>query len=446
MKKTLLYLVLLSSLPSHAQTNYNKWSIGFGLGVHDAQTPSSIGTKLYQFQHFGILGRYMMNNRVGLQFDVGYDLFDGVNSGKRNINYFRTSFEAVVNASDLLRFSTFSKRIGLLIHGGAGISNMWLNKDYQIGSDNTLFKKSDDMVNFIFGATPQIKISEHFSINADLSFIFHHNQTFQFDMQHLSHHGAIDGYFLNASLGATFYFGKARSHADWTPTIYGADMSAYDKKVKELEDKMNDDDNDGVPNYNDLETGTPEGSLVNSKGQAVIDTDQDGIPDVFDACPTEKGPFSTNGCKDIDNDGVPDIKDNCPDKVGSLSNNGCPEEKVAPVNAAPINGQINDVLFDYDRYDLTNEAKSILDGVAEYMAMNPNAKLRINGHTDNSGGEMKNKTLSINRAEAVSIYLQAKGVTKSRITTKGYGKTMPKVINDTPEGKMMNRRVELKVN
>jgi OOP family OmpA-OmpF porin len=443
MRKTLILLAVATSLSSFAQTDVNKWSLGLSLGVHDGQAPTAVQTKLYQFQHLGLNGRYMVNNRFGIQLDFGYDLFDGVNSGTRNVNYFRTTLQGVVNAGDLLRFSTFSKRFGLLIHGGAGISSMWLNKDYQIGTDNTLFKKSDDMVNFIFGATPQLKVTERFSLNADLSFIFHHNQTYQFDMQHLSQHGAIDGYFLNASLGATFYFGKAASHADWTPTIYGADMTAYDKKVKALEDKLKDDDSDGVPNYSDIETATPEGSLVNSKGQALVDSDMDGIADAYDACPTEKGLFSTNGCKDSDNDGVADTKDNCPDKAGSMANNGCPEEKTTKTI---INGQINDVTFEYDRYDLTNEAKSILDGVAEFMAMNPSTKLTINGHTDNSGGEINNKTLSMNRAEAAATYLQAKGVARTRITTKGFGKSMPKATNDTPEGKQMNRRVELKVN
>ena len=443
MRKTLILLAIAASLSSFAQTDFSKWSMGLSLGVHDGQTPSAVQTKLYQFQHVGLNGRYMMNNRFGIQLDFGYDLFDGVNSGTRNVNYFRTSLQGIVNAGDLLRFSTFSKRFGLLIHGGAGISNMWLNKDYQVGTDNTLFKKSDDMVNFIFGATPQFKVTERFSLNADLSFIFHHNQTYQFDMQNVSQHGAIDGYFINASLGATFYFGKAASHADWTPTIYGADMTAYDKKVNELEDKLKDDDNDGVPNYSDIETATPEGSLVNSKGQALVDSDMDGIADAYDACPTEKGPFSTNGCKDSDNDGVADVKDNCPDKAGAMANKCCPEEKTTKTL---INDQINDVTFEYDRYDLTNEAKSILDGVAEFMAMNTSVKLTINGHTDNSGGEMNNKTLSMNRAEAAATYLQAKGVAKSRLTTKGYGKSMPKATNDTPEGKQLNRRVELKIN
>lgn len=446
MKKTLILLAIATSISSFAQTEMNRWSVGMNIGIHDGQSPTNLVTHAYQLHHFGLQGRYMFNNRVGLMMDLGYDLFDADFSGKRNVNYFRTSFQGVVNAGDILKFNTFTKRIGLLVHAGFGLSDMWTKKEFSPNQDAPFFKRSDEMVNFIFGATPQLKVTERFSLNADLSFIFHHAQTYKFDMLSLSNHTVFDGYFLNASLGGTFYLGKAASHADWIPTIYGGDMSAYEKKVKELEDKLKDDDKDGIPNYNDLEATTPEGSLVNSKGQAVVDTDMDGIADAFDACPSEKGPFSTNGCKDSDNDGVADSKDNCPDKAGSMANNGCPEEKVAPTNAAPINGQINDVLFDYDRYDLTNEAKQLLDGVAEYMAMNPSMKLKINGHTDNSGGEMNNKTLSLNRAETVAAYLQAKGVAKSRMTTKGYGKTMPKATNDTPEGKMMNRRVEFKLN
>ena len=107
MRKTLILLAIAASLSSFAQTAVNKWSLGLSLGVHDGQTPSAVQTKLYQFQHVGLNGRYMMNNRFGIQLDFGYDLFDGVNSGTRNVNYFRTSLQGVVNAGDLLRFSTF---------------------------------------------------------------------------------------------------------------------------------------------------------------------------------------------------------------------------------------------------------------------------------------------------------------------------------------------------
>ena len=98
MKKILILLAITASISSSAQTDFNKWSFGLSLGVHDAQAPTSIGSKLYQFQHVGLNTRYMLSNRVGIMLDFGYDLFDGVNSGTRNVNYFRTSLQGVVNA------------------------------------------------------------------------------------------------------------------------------------------------------------------------------------------------------------------------------------------------------------------------------------------------------------------------------------------------------------
>ena len=73
----------------------------------------------------------------------------------------------------------------------------------------------------------------------------------------------------------------------------------------------------------------PKAYLQHSAGFAVRfgmkDTDKDGIPDEEDACPTEPGPASTNGCPDKDGDGVPDKVDRCPDQPGPASLNGCPD-------------------------------------------------------------------------------------------------------------------------
>src|SRR5690606_31614306 len=82
-------------------------------------------------------------------------------------------------------------------------------------------KGNDDMLNFTFGARPQFKINERWALTADLSFIFHANQTYGFGMQKKSKHGSIDGYFNTLSIGATYYIGKNKTHADWTPTVYG---------------------------------------------------------------------------------------------------------------------------------------------------------------------------------------------------------------------------------
>jgi OmpA-OmpF porin, OOP family len=78
------------------------------------------------------------------------------------------------------------------------------------------------MINFRFGATPQFKLNEQLSLNADLSFTFHARQTYEWTMQTRNwHKHGINGYMLNISVGASYYFGSKAKHADWTPTVYG---------------------------------------------------------------------------------------------------------------------------------------------------------------------------------------------------------------------------------
>ena len=79
------------------------------------------------------------------------------------------------------------------------------------------------------------------------------------------------------------------------------------------------------------------------------------------------------------------------------------------------------------------------------MSENPTYKLDMNGHTDNSGDDAKNMTLSKKRAIAVKAYLIKKGVSTSRLNAYGYGETKPKATNDTSAGRAENRRVEFVV-
>ena len=71
--------------------------------------------------------------------------------------------------------------------------------------------------------------------------------------------------------------------------------------------------------------------------------------------------------------------------------------------------------------------------------------MEIIGHTDNRGAQQKNKILSQNRAEAVKQYLIQKGVGTSRLIAIGKGDTEPRASNNTKEGMLMNRRVEIKL-
>jgi len=74
----------------------------------------------------------------------------------------------------------------------------------------------------------------------------------------------------------------------------------------------------------------------------------------------------------------------------------------------------------------------------------PEISVEISGHTDDVGSNSSNQKLSQRRADAVKGWLVAKGISGDRITAVGYGEEKPRVANDTPENKRLNRRIEFK--
>ncbi|EIT70018.1 MULTISPECIES: OmpA family protein [Hydrocarboniphaga] len=103
------------------------------------------------------------------------------------------------------------------------------------------------------------------------------------------------------------------------------------------------------------------------------------------------------------------------------------------------------VTFEFDKARLTPNAKVILDGVAGALEKRPDIKVEIGGHTDSKGSDAYNLSLSDKRSKSVKDYLVSKGVAAGRMTTRGYGESMPVADNNTDEGRELNRRVELKV-
>ncbi len=103
------------------------------------------------------------------------------------------------------------------------------------------------------------------------------------------------------------------------------------------------------------------------------------------------------------------------------------------------------VNFALNSANLTPEAKSNLDKVAEVFLEFPDTELMLEGHTDSTGEANYNMTLSTKRANAVGDYLSNKGVAKSRMVVMGFGETAPRFENETKEGQAKNRRVEIGV-
>lgn len=153
--------------------------------------------------------------------------------------------------------------------------------------------------------------------------------------------------------------------------------------------------------------------------------------------------FNLGEISDRDGDGVVDKIDACPDEPGDASNKGCPVVKKE--DKAMIQDIAKRIYFETDSDVLKPESKKDLDMLSDILKRNPQANLDVEGHTDNTGSAEHNLDLSTRRAAAVVKYLVDKGIDATRLASHGYGETMPVATNDTPEGRALNRRVELKV-
>jgi OmpA-OmpF porin, OOP family len=103
------------------------------------------------------------------------------------------------------------------------------------------------------------------------------------------------------------------------------------------------------------------------------------------------------------------------------------------------------VFFDYNNSALREESKPDLNRAIEFLKENPDVRVEIAGHTDDKGDETYNKKLSQSRADAVSTYFSTNGIDASRLIATGYGEEQPVADNATEEGRIQNRRVELRV-
>ncbi|MBS0452957.1 MAG: OmpA family protein [Proteobacteria bacterium] len=105
----------------------------------------------------------------------------------------------------------------------------------------------------------------------------------------------------------------------------------------------------------------------------------------------------------------------------------------------------SDVSFDTGRADIKSNFAPILDQFATGLRNNPNAEVRIIGHTDNTGTDAINNPLSIQRAAATRDYLIARGVRSNAFNIDGMGSRQPVADNNSASGRAQNRRVEIYV-
>lgn len=196
------------------------------------------------------------------------------------------------------------------------------------------------------------------------------------------------------------------------------------------------------------------------------DSDNDGIPDVDDRCPNEKGLVLYFGCPN------PKIEEDANSDVAVSGNPETPQEEPIPlptesdpmVTTMPMEEEepepfdsstpsmedqqflaeaMSMIHFLEGSDEIDPKSYSVLDRIASLLNKYPAHTLRVSGYTDNSGNDRLNKLLSVNRAFSVKRYLAySGGVTLSRIKSDGYGEDNPIADNSTAEGRKLNRRVE----
>lgn len=228
---------------------------------------------------------------------------------------------------------------------------------------------------------------------------------------------------VTASLGLTYNIGKHDSHLFWHDPLqelyYKTDVLAANQKPQQV-CKKGDQDNDAVCDDWDRELDTPAGARVDGSGVA-LDTDLDGVIDLYDKCVTVPGP-----------------KDN----------DGCPTEV-----AKEVTRSLEGIEFDFDSDKVLPSNKAILNDAANYInASDANASYTVVGATDAAGPDSYNQGLSERRANNVLKYLINNGVDASRLNAVGHGEKDLKYPECVPASKCpewknrANRRVYFKQN
>jgi len=106
---------------------------------------------------------------------------------------------------------------------------------------------------------------------------------------------------------------------------------------------------------------------------------------------------------------------------------------------------LQNIFFDVDRYELKEKSFTELEKIVRFLSENPQIRIEIGGHTDNSGNPAYNQQLSEKRAQSVYEYIISKGISVNRLSAKGFGSSKPVASNETETGRQQNRRIEFTI-
>lgn len=183
-----------------------------------------------------------------------------------------------------------------------------------------------------------------------------------------------------------------------------------------------------------LGLGIPFGET--EKKEAPVQDKAEEIEETIEEVQTQT--TESNATLDSDNDGVIDSLDNCPTTTSGVvvDANGC-EILSVPADLG--------IVFENDSDTIKSSDMTKFEKYATYLKTDLESKVVIEAHTDSVGNAHYNLGLSQRRAQSAKEKLVDLGVAANRIETIGYGETQPLVTNDTAENRAQNRRVTAKI-
>jgi OOP family OmpA-OmpF porin len=157
---------------------------------------------------------------------------------------------------------------------------------------------------------------------------------------------------------------------------------------------------------------------------------------------------------DSDGDGVPDVYDKCPNTPAgtAVDGAGCPlpvrkpdvKVYVTQEDKEVVNQAVKNLEFDFGKATIRDHSFESLNKLASLL-VSKGFNIKLSGYTDNIGSAAANLKLSKSRAEAVKTYLAQQGADVSKISAEGFGKVHPIATNKTDAGRQINRRVEFSI-
>ena len=401
---------------------YNRWSFEVQAGQNKPVRPfatvyySSDPGKLFSFSgtnHINLGVRYMLSNAFGLKLDYAMDQFTpqtGAGSLPFDTKLNRFGFQGVMNLGRVLRFESFTSRVGLLTHAGIHVSKFTVNQ----GANQNVTEENGGIM---FGITPQIRLTKWMALTGDFTVVNNVRQHINWDGSYASSEENLSGVLYNTTLGLTFYLGKKEKHADWytkedeVPKLPTIDEEAI-KRLDEIETAMNDTDRDGIVDYLDAENNTPGGVAVDSKGR-FIDSNNNGTPD--------------------------EMEPRMGKEIATTQIN-----KVISAESDLVEKGLINVFFDINSATPNQGSSNNLYIILHYLQNNPNAKVKLYGFADKRGDEALNKNLSMQRAQNVYDFLIANAIDVSRVSIEGIGADT-KFMDNSEASLTLARRVSVAI-